>query len=421
MTPATARPSAPAALTRAQVVLLALLVASILLNYVDRSNLSLAAPSVQKEFSLTDTQLGQLFSAFFWTYALAQLCGAAGWAADRLPVKQVLAVGVALWSAATLLTGVLSGFAALFAVRLVLGVGESVAYPCYSRIFATEIPASHRGLANALIDAGSKIGPALGTLLGGMLLKHVGWRMFFIVLGGLSMAWLVPWMLRRTSATAGDVAPSAAPAWSPTTLDILAQRSAWGAFFGHFSGNYFWYFLLTWLPTYLVRDRGFDTDAMVHFTSFAFFAIATATVLAGWSSDRLIARGCSVTRVRKGMACGGLIGAIVVLPMTAVRDETLALGLLIASCLSIGVYASNHWAMTQTLAGPLAAGRWSSLQNGVGNLAGIVASWLTGVVVDRTHSFTLAFAVAGCVALGGAAMWGLVVGPIRQVEWRTRS
>ena len=159
---------------------------------------------------------------------------------------------------ATVLTGVLSGFTALFAVRLLVGAGESVAYPCYSRIFATDIPSEHRGIANALIDAGSKLGPGIGTLLGGLLLATVGWRMFFVVLGVVSLLWLVPWSTQLTRR--GTTAPPPT-AVGPSTLEILSKRSAWGAFFGHFCGNYFWFFLLTWLPTYLVNERGFTNAA----------------------------------------------------------------------------------------------------------------------------------------------------------------
>src|SRR5690349_19234085 len=143
-------------LTSGQRTLLLLLVASIFLNYIDRTNLSLAAPVMQKEFGLNLTEMGHLFAAFFWTYALLQLFGVSGWFADRFPVRAVLAGGLFLWSAATVLTGVVGSFAGLFAARLVVGAGESVAYPCYSRIFAAEIPPARRGFANALLDAASK-------------------------------------------------------------------------------------------------------------------------------------------------------------------------------------------------------------------------------------------------------------------------
>jgi MFS family permease len=400
-------------MTAAQRILLALLVSSIFLNYIDRSNLSLAAPIVQKEFGFSDSALGSLFSAFFWTYALLQLAGISGWLADRFPVGLVLGGGLFLWSAATILTGVLSGLPALFAARLLVGAGESVAYPCYSRLFAGAIPSEHRGKANAMLDAASKLGPALGTLIGGALLETVGWRMFFVVLGVASLLWLGPWLrwMPRLESVGGEGSSG------PATIRILRERSAWGAFLGHFCGNYFWFFLLTWLPTYLVKERGFEAARMIRISSIAYFAIAGATMCAGWISDRWIAAGGSPTRVRKTVVCCGLGLSTVILPVAVVSDARVSIALLFVACMAFGSYTSNHWAITQTLAGPLAAGRWTSLQNGIGNLSGIVAAWLTGVVVDRTHSFVLPFAIAAAIAVAGALLWGIVVREVKPVAW----
>src|SRR6476469_5256130 len=176
-------------MTSVEIRLLALLVISICLNYIDRSNLSIAAPLLQKELLITNTQLGLLLSSFFWTYSLVQLIGIAGWLADRFPVGWVLAIGFFLWSAATAVTGLVASFNVMFAMRLILGAGESVAYPCYSKILASDFPQQHRGLANALIDAGAKIGPAMGTLVGGLLVARLGWRWFFFGLGAGSLLW----------------------------------------------------------------------------------------------------------------------------------------------------------------------------------------------------------------------------------------
>jgi MFS family permease len=298
-------------------------------------------------------------------------------------------------------------------MRLLVGAGESVAYPCYSRIFASAIPSERRGIANAMLDAASKLGPALGTLLGGALLARVGWRMFFVVLGVVSLLWLIPWFRFASIPSVR----AATPGEAPTTLQILSQRSAWGAFLGHFCGNYFWFFLLTWLPTYLVNERGFPMPRMVNVTTVAFLAIAAATMAAGWISDRCIASGATPTRVRKTVVCCGLGFSTIILPVAVVRDNTASVILLLAACIAFGAYTSNHWAITQTLAGPLAAGRWTSLQNGVGNLSGIVASWLTGLVVDRTHSFALPFAISAAVAVAGALFWGIVVREVEPVKW----
>ena len=154
---------------------------SALINYIDRTTLSVAATDIQRELHLTNTQLGALQSAFFATYALCQLSFVAGWVAGRFHVGWVLAIGFFLWSGATALTGFATAFAMIFALRLLLGIGESVTYPVYSRILASEYPEHHRGFANALIDAGTKAGPALGILVGGLLVSQVGWRIFFFV------------------------------------------------------------------------------------------------------------------------------------------------------------------------------------------------------------------------------------------------
>ena len=405
-------------MTRAQWGLMILLVASIFINYIDRGNLSIAAPLLVAELSLTPSQLGALLSSFFWTFALLQLFGIAGWLADRYPVGWVFAWGFAVWTLATAAAGLVTGFTALYIMRLLLGAGESIAYPCYSKIIASDIPQEHRGLANALIDAGSKLGPSLGTLIGGLLIARVGWRVFFVALGLGSLLWLIPWLKYMPK---HHTTRTVAPEDIPRTGEILAKRSAWGSFFGHFCGNYYWFFLLTWLPMYLINERKYSMAGMATVGSIAYFAIAAATVVAGWVSDRWIASGATPTRVRKTIVVGGLLGSTVILPVAVVQDMTASLVLLMIACMSFGVYVSNHWAITQTLSGPLAAGRWTSIQNGIGNLSGIVAPWLTGVVVERTGSFHLAFVVAAAVALTGAAMWGIVVGPVAMVRWRVRT
>src|SRR5713226_9987851 len=178
-----------------------LLALSIFINYIDRGNLAIAAPLLKDDLGLSVYQLGILFSSFFWTYAIFQIVS--GWLVDRFPVNWVLALGILLWSAATFGTGLVSGFKLLFVMRLILGIGESVAYPSYSKIISRHFSASQRGRAHSLISAGPASGPAVGTLIGGMLMARVGWRLFFIVLGVASALWLLPWLkfLRRPAPT----------------------------------------------------------------------------------------------------------------------------------------------------------------------------------------------------------------------------
>ena len=160
---------------------LTLMAFSVFLNYIDRGNLSIAAPLLKNELGLTATQLGILLSAFFWTYTAFQI--PAGLLVDRFDVSWVLALGFAIWSGATAITGAMHAFASLLFVRLILGVGEAVAYPSYCKILARDYGETHRGLGNGAIAAGQTSGPAVGTLVGGILMARFGWRPFFIALG----------------------------------------------------------------------------------------------------------------------------------------------------------------------------------------------------------------------------------------------
>jgi MFS family permease len=395
---------------------LALLAASGFINYIDRSNLSVGATNIQREFHLSSVQLGMLLGAFFWTYALSQFLGLAGWLADRFNVGWILAAGFFLWSGAMGTTGLARSFSALFATRLLLGLGESVAYPCYSGVIVNYFPAKHRGLTNSWIDAGTKSGPALGSLLGAVAMARFGWRALFVGLGFGSLLWLAPWLfwMPRGKPAFAPAAP-AKRSDVPGVLQIFRHRSAIFSALGLFCSNYIWYFLVTWLPHYLETERHFSKTKMGLFASLAFLAVALSSVTSGWLSDRWIARGATATRVRKTFAGVGLSLSTIILPVALVHDERLAMTLLMLACLSYGMFASNVFAITQTLAGPHAAGRWTAVQNGFGNFAGVVGPWFTGWLLQQTGAFYVSFAVAAAVSLTGAAIFVLGIGPIEQI------
>jgi predicted MFS family arabinose efflux permease len=246
-------------------------------------------------------------------------------------------------------------------------------------------------------------------------MARFGWRAFFVALGLGTMVWLVPWLVWMPRGK--GVAARQDPASLPGIGALLGQRSVWFTALGLFCSNYFWYFLITWLPAYLEKERHFPKAKMAVFGSISFLLIALSSVGSGWFSDRLIAGGGSPTRVRKGFAGLGLVLSTVILPVCVVRDERAAMALLALSSLSFGLYTSNVFAITQTLAGPHAAGKWTGVQNGFANFAGVLAPWLTGWVVERTGQFYLAFVVATAILLGSAALYVFGVGPIREVAW----
>jgi MFS transporter, ACS family, D-galactonate transporter len=404
-----------ASLSQRQWGILFLLAISGFLNYFDRSNLSVGATDIRRELHLSSYQLGVLLSAFFRTYFAFQLFAVAGYLVDRFNVCWILAGGFFLWSGATALTGFAQTFTMVYALRLLLGMGESIAYPSYSRILANTFPEHQRGFANAVIDAGTKLGPALGTLLGGLLMAAYGWRAFFIALGIGSLLWLVPWIVWMPRGK--GVGSREDPGGIPSAWAILRQRSAWFSALGLFCSNYAWYFLLTWLPPYLETERHFSKHKMAWFASSAYFAVAVSGATSGWISDRLIERGGSPTRVRKTFSGIGLLLSTLMLPAAITQDDNRAMAFLFLACLSYGLFSSNLFAMTQTLAGPRAAGKWTAMQNGFGNLAGVAAPWFTGFVVQETGSFYWAFVTAAAIAVLGAAFFVFGVGPLRQVEW----
>ena len=394
--------------------LIVLLALSVVINYIDRSNLAIAAPLLRTEIGLSASQLGLLLSAFFWTYATFQLL--AGWMADRYRAVIILAAGFALWSLTTALTAAVNGLAALFLVRFLLGVGESVAFPCYSKILAQYLPETRRCVANAAIAAGVAYGPALGMLGGGLLVARLGWRPFFVTLGLGGLLWLIPWFVWMPRGP-GRIETTTATA-SPPFRALLFRAPVWGSCVSLFAANYFSYTMLTWLPSFLVTERHLSLDSMAAVGASYYVAVGTTTLVCGWIADRWVTAGASVTRVRRTFTIGGLTALGTAMFTAALGPSSAVLPALFLAGCSFGVHMSNHWAVTQTLAGPAAAGRWTGLQNFIGNLAGVVAPALAGFLVDRTGHFSWTWAIAGLVAFSGAAGWQLLVPEVRELDWR---
>ena len=385
--------------------LLLLLVTAMIVSFFDRGNLGVAAPVLGPQLGLSDWEMGVLLSSFFWTYAVAQI--GAGWLVDRIEVRIVYAYGFLLWSLATLSTAMVSTFAGLLSMRLLLGLGESVTYPATSRILAATVPEERRGLANSLIDMGARFGPALGTMCGALLVGSFGWRGLFVVTGVAALVWLPVWLARapRTTPARRDAPSRETIGWP----ELLRRRAVWGTCGGLCGANYAWYFLLTWLPSYLVRERHFTLNAVAIWGAMPYLFIAVSSMSCGILADRRISRGADPVRVRRGFLVTGLILTALLLPAVLVERIEFAVAGLFLSCLAFGIYASNLFALTQALAGPEAAGRWTGLQNACGNLAGIVSPMVTGWIVTRTGKFGFAFLAAGLACLLGASSFGFLV------------
>ncbi len=386
---------------------------AVLLNYVDRANLATAAPLLQNELSLSNAQLGLLLSAFFWVYAPAQVL--AGWLVHRFDIRIVLAAGLALWALATVLTGLVAGFAAILVLRLILGLGESVMFPSWQLILARHTAEHERGRANGFIGAGQGVGPMLGTLFGGLAMAQFGWRVMFIGLGIITLLWLAPWFFVTRGWRSGVSSAEAGP--SVTYGSILRRRAFWGAALGHFFINYAFYFVMTWLPTFLVKAGGFTVAQMAQIAAAIFGIYAVATALSGAVSDRWIRRGGSTTFVRKTFALTSALGTAVTIAWSGLVEPRAAVWLIAAAGVFLGLSTPTAFAMTGTLAGPRAAGRWAGAQNVAGQLAGVIAPVVTGLVVDRTGSFSWALAISAAAAVLAMLSWGFVIRRVETVEW----
>ncbi|HXB17335.1 MAG TPA: MFS transporter, partial [Steroidobacteraceae bacterium] len=227
---------------RSRWTIVGLVAAALFINYVDRGALPTAAPLIQDDLGLSPQQLGLLMSAFWWLYALLQF--PVGALVERFGASRLLGAGLALWACATMLVGVVHSFAALLALRLLLGIGESVGFPSMSKLLATVVPVKSMGLANGIVAFGYLSGPAVGTLAGGLLMASYGWRSAFWVFGALSLLWLLPWSRVRLPPQPLAVSGSA----DPPLRALLGRRELWGTSLGLFSVNYAFYFTLTWLP-----------------------------------------------------------------------------------------------------------------------------------------------------------------------------
>jgi MFS family permease len=388
-----------------------MLAAVLFINYADRGLLSIAAPLVQPQLHLTDSQLGLLFSAFFWTYTCAQI--PVGWIAERFGAGRVLAGGLVLWAVATALVGTVTGFAMLIGLRMLLGIGESAGFPCVAKLLAAAMPVEELGIANGIVGAAYCFGPAAGAFLGGLLMVHFGWRITFIALGAASLLWLLPWRW-----LAPREAPPAARASSKVPmLTLLRTRALWGTTLGLFCSNYVFFFMLSWLPSYLVRERGFSMAQMTALTGESYTLMAVCSLLGGWAIDLYIKRGGSPNTGYKVTMAVASIGAVGCMLTMGYGSRNLAIAGIFAYQVLAGASAAGLYALSEIFGGTVATGRWVGIQNSGGSLAGVIAPWLTGTLVDLTGHFTMAFLLASAVSLLGLVGWLVLLPKAQAIDW----
>ena len=391
---------------------LVLLVVAVLINYVDRGTLGLAAPLLKAEWGISASQLGVLFSGFFWTYVGLQAL--VGWLVDRFNVNTVLAFGFLVWSLSMTGSGLAVGFTSLLIMRLSLGVGESVMFPATSKILAQNLTEHSRGLANAVVIAAIRWGSAVGTIAGGLLMARYGWRTTFVALGIISLLWLPAWQHWQPAPPLQKLEHHHG---GPGFTLILREGSFWGAAIGHGCGNYLLYFLVSWLPYYLVQERHLSMLSMTGSAGLVYGIDSLSAIVAGWLADRQIRNGRNAMDVRKRIMGVGFLVAAAGLALCAVSGPTSYWWSLLIVGSGCGAANSGNFAVGQSLAGSRVAGKWTGLQNGFANIAGIAGPPITGMLIDRTGHFSAALSLTALLSVVGASAWVIGIRNREPGEW----
>ncbi|WP_413729843.1 MFS transporter [Sodalis sp. RH22] len=389
---------------------------AIAINYIDRTVLSAAAPHLIKELSLNAEMMGFIMAAFFWSYSLLQI--PAGWFADRFGQKKGLGLAVAWWSIATSVMGLATGFKSLLALRLALGVGEAAAYPSNAGITARWFPDTERATVSGLFDSASKFGGAVAMPLIVWMIYMVDWRLTFMIIGGIGILWVIAWYFiytenpadhKRISAQEvsyildGQVQKHGDRSVLPMRwYKLLRYRNIWAMCLGFFTINYTSYFFITWLPTYLVQEKGMDFIKMGMVAALPLICGMVIEVVAGWASDRVVESGrLSLTATRKLFLTVGLLMALCIGFAPFTDSIFMTVLLLCVAKSGTTVAASQVWALPGDVAPKNSVSIVAGLQNTVSNLGGAIGPIVTGAIVAATGSFTFALVFsAGLVVLG---------------------
>ena len=383
-----------------------LLFAAILVNYIDRGNLSIAAVPLMHDFGMSPVAMGTLLSAFFWTYTLLQI--PAGYLVDRFGLKWTYAAAFLIWSLSSAAVGLASTFTQVLFLRLLLGVGEAAAQPASLAYIRRSFPADRQGLPTAVYISGMMLGPGLGAIIGALLIDRVGWRMLFVATGLGACVWLIPWLVLAPSTRAPRI-PAAARANPLTWRVLLSRPTFWGITIGAFFYSYYWYFCLTWVPSYLVMTHKLTFLKMGTYTALPLLLTAVVGMASGRLADRVIARMGRPVGIRKRFVASGFLLGSSIAFAPLLHTPGGAITLLFVSLLGVGLAGANYWALTQAATPPAMIGRVIGYQNTIANGAGICAPVLTGFVVDRTHNFNLALVFAGTAMVIASSAFAFLV------------
>ena len=421
----------PAPRTRVRFFILGLLTIGTMINYLDRTVLGIAAPSLTKDLGISAATMGIVFSAFSWTYAAMQIPG--GIFLDRFGTKLTYFLSLTFWSLSTLLHGLATNLASLLTFRFALGVSEAPCFPTNSRVVATWFPQQERAFATGVYTVGEYVGLAFLSPLLFWILGSFGWRALFVVVGIAGILFgLIWWRAYREphesstvnqaeldyiAAGGGIVTQNSAKAKFEWRLvgQLLRFRQLVGICIGQFAGNSTLVFFLTWFPTYLATERHMGWLKIGFFAVLPFIAASIGVLFGGWWSDRMLKRGHSANIARKLPIITGLLLASVIVTANYVDSDYVVIGILSLAFFAQGM-AALGWTLVSDIAPKGLLGLTGGIFNFAANLAGIITPLVIGFIVAATGSFVGALMFIAIVALIGAFSYIFIVGDIHRIE-----
>jgi ACS family glucarate transporter-like MFS transporter len=427
--------------TRTRWAILAMLFLITTINYADRATISIAAPGIKKDLGLDAVQMGFVFSAFAWSYVLAQLPG--GWLLDRFGSKITYFFSIFLWSIFTMLTGA-AGFVAggaavtlLFTLRLLVGAAEAPSFPGNSRIASAWFPTNERGLAAAIFNSAQYFATVLFAPIMGWLVHSYGWHSVFYVMGGLGIVMAFVWLkviyapkdhpsvsqselkyIQDGGALVDLDGAQKAPAQVNTMAaikELLSNRMLLGVYIGQYCITTLTYFFLTWFPVYLVQERHMTILKAGFVASLPAIAGFIGGVSGGWLSDRLAKRGYSLSVSRKVPIVFGMLMSMSMIACNYIETDMLVVAVMSLAFFGKGVGALG-WAVVSDTSPKEAGGLSGALFNTFGNTAGITTPIVIGYIVQGTGSFAGALVYVGANAALAICCYLFIVGDIKRVS-----
>jgi MFS transporter, ACS family, D-galactonate transporter len=412
-----------------------LLAFGVVIAYFDRINLSISYQALHAAFGLSFAGFGYLASAFSWTYAVMQV--PAGVLLDRFGIRRVGLIGAFLWSVASFLAAVSAGLGMFFSARFLLGFAESPVFPATAKATGVWFPRDERSLAVSLSDAAAKFSSAIGVPFLGLVMLHFGWRWTFATTGALSLVYfalffwsyrnpsedrrLSPEELKYITEGGADSGNDAAgdTSWS-SSLDrltyLLTQPKVYGLALGWGAYNYSFFMLLSWLPTYLSTAHNMDLFHSAIYTAAPWlFATLTDIVIGGWMVDAMIRRGWDANRVRRSVLVIGTSFGLCIFGAVHPRNAMVALFWISLALGGLAAAAPVAWSVPSLIAPRNSVGSMASIANMSSQIAGISAPIVTGLIVEATHSFASAFAIAAAILLIGIFGYGMLLGRIEPI------